>query len=814
MGSDLRFALRSLARRPIVAIVTTIALTIGIAANAIMFGLVDQLMLQPPQVVKDPATVRHIYIQQHRNGDLLGSSTTAYRLIDDLRAVPAFSGVAAYSGSNSTIGRGPDAKQVMEMAVSQSYFRVLGVQPVLGRDFLPDEDKPPQGPLVTIIGNGLWERAFGGARDVVGRQLVVDGKRFTIVGVAPAGFTGVDRYPIDLWVPMSAVTADRIGQDWAQTQHAFWVQAVARLAPDVNRTLAERQATTVFRSAIKGWREFGSDSNGVIRLGSLAAGTTADGFSPEAKVAVWLLGVSAMVLLIACANVANILIARTIERRREIAVRLALGASRGRLLRQLLIEASVLAAIATLVALVVARVGGILVQRVLLPGVSWNDSVIDRRVLGFTLLAAVLCVLLSGLAPAIQGARGSVNEGLKSSSRQIAGGGGRARALLLAIQVSLSVILLVGAGLFVRSLRHVVDYDVGVDLDRVALVMFNVGQAKLSNADFRDLYREARDRAAALPGVQRVALVSGTVPGRMATGFSVTVPGHKMIDFPGGGPYSVFAGRDYLMTVGTHLVRGRLFTPEEEASSSPVLIVNRVVADGYWPGEQAIGKCAKLGDDKEPCRTIVGVVENSMMFKLVGDDRAMLYIPPDPRSDDYQPSALVVRSRGSVERLLPLLQRTLQGIRPSVMYVNIASYADIVAPQMRPWRLGALMFSIFGILATIIAAVGLYSVMAYWASQRTHEIGVRLALGAQPRDVVRLIATQASRTVVIGLAVGVLLALFFSRWIADLLFETSPHQLSAYATAGITLGVAALVAMIVPARRVASVDPAEALRTE
>jgi predicted permease len=473
----------------------------------------------------------------------------------------------------------------------------------------------------------------------------------------------------------------------------------------------------------------------------------------------------------------------------------------------------VLAIIATSVALVVARLGGTVVQRVLLPGISWNDSVIDGRVLGITLVVAVLCVFLAGLAPAIQGARAGVNEGLKSSSRQIAGGSGRVRASLLAIQVSLSVILLVGAGLFVRSLRRVVAHDVGVDLDRVALVMFDVGHAKLSSAEYRELYGEARDRAMRLPGVERAALVSGTVPGRMASAYGMIVSGKKSIDFPGGGPYTVVADGGYLTTIGTHVVRGRLFTPEEEAAPSQVMMVNRMVADAYWPGEQPVGKCITIADEKY-CRTIVGVVENSMLFKFVGDGAAMLYFPPDRALSDYQPSALVVRSKGDAAQLVPLLQRTLHGLRPNVTYVNVASYADIVAPQLRPWRLGATMFSMFGILATIIAAVGLYSVMAYWASQRTHEIGVRMALGAEPRDIVRLIATQATRTVALGLVAGVLLALLLSRWIADLLYETSPHQLSAYAAAGLALGAAALVAMIVPARRVASVDPAEALRTE
>jgi hypothetical protein len=349
----------------------------------------------------------------------------------------------------------------------------------------------------------------------------------------------------------------------------------------------------------------------------------------------------------------------------------------------------------------------------------------------------------------------------------------------------------------------------------VALVTLDIGQMKLSGAEIRDLYREARDRVAAVPGVERAALVGGTVPGRETTAFNATVPGRKSIALPGGDrwPYMVIAGRDYLATIGTHLVRGRLFTPEEEAAPSRVMLVNRVVANAYWPGADPIGQCVMLGEEKS-CTTVVGVVENVMLFKLVGDDRGMWYLPPSHETDGFRPSALAVRSSGDVERLVALLHRVLRGLRSNTVYVDIAPYTEIVAPQMRSWRLGATMFSMFGTLATLIAAVGLYSVMAYWASQRTHEIGVRMALGAETHDVVRLIGVQAGRTVLLGLCAGAVLAAVLSRWVADLLYDTSPYEVSVYILAALTLGIAAIVAMIVPARRVAAVDPAVALRAE
>ena len=813
IASDLKYALRGLFRRPALAIVTVMALTIGISANAVMFGAVDQLMLEPPAYVRDPGSIRRIFIQQHQDGKPTGGTTVPFRLFAALRAVPAFSEVAIYSGSSFTMGSGPDAQMVGGVAVTQNFFRALGVQPALGRAFLPEEDRPPQGPLVAILSDGFWHRVFGGARDVIGKTVSLDDKPFTIVGVMPPGFTGVDRYPTDLWVPMSAVMADLIGKDWETTPNSYWVQGVARIRPNETVALAARQATTVYRNELRSWNQPWQDSTGVIALGSLAAGSTPLGLSPEASVAAWLFGVSAIVLIIACANVANLLIVRTIERRREIAVRMALGASRGQLLRQLLMEAALLSALATVAALVVARLGAGIVQRVILPAVSWDGGIIDGRVLTFTLLIAVLSIFLAGLGPAIQAASTSVNESLKASSRQIAGGGRVLRSALLTVQVSLSLILLVGAGLFVHSLRQVTHRDVGIDIDKVVLVM-PTNRRDAPPEQLGQWYRAAHDRAASLPGVARVALVASTIPGRMTSAWSVTVPGQKAIEFPGGGPYFTQAGSDYLATMGAKIVRGRGYTPEEERGPSRVMLVNSIVANAYWPGGDAIGQCVKLGDDK-PCTTVVGVVENIMLFKLVNDDRASIYVPwTHPEFKNTLASGMVVRARANGEELVPVLHAAMRTVSQSAPFVSIVPYTQIVAPELRPWRLGATMFSIFGILATIIASVGLYSVMAYWASQRTHEIGVRMALGARAADIVRLLATHAGRTVGAGLVVGAIVALGLARGVGNLLYDTSPREPMVYVLAAGALALAAVVAIIVPARRVTRVDPATALRSD
>jgi predicted permease len=374
-------------------------------------------------------------------------------------------------------------------------------------------------------------------------------------------------------------------------------------------------------------------------------------------------------------------------------------------------------------------------------------------------------------------------------------------------------VLLAGAGLFVRSLRHVTQRDVGIDIDKVVLVM-PTHRRDTPPQELGQWYRAAHDRASALPGADRVALVGSTVPGRSATGWSITVPGRKAIEFPGGGPYFTQAGNDYFATMGTKIVRGRGFTPEEESGPSRVMLVNSIVADAYWPGENPLGQCVNLSDDKA-CTTIVGVVENMMLFQLVNDDRASIYVPwTHPEFNSSLASGMVVRARGDGEGLVRGLLAAMRSLSPPVPFVSVEPYTQIVAPELRPWRLGATMFSIFGILATIIAAVGLYSVMAYWASQRTHEIGVRMALGARAADVVRLLAAHAGRTVGAGLAIGAIVALGLARGVADLLYDTSAREPVVYVLAAAALALAAVVAIIVPARRVTRVDPATALRSD
>jgi predicted permease len=503
-----------------------------------------------------------------------------------------------------------------------------------------------------------------------------------------------------------------------------------------------------------------------------------------------------------------------LQRRREIGVRLALGVTRGRLMRLLLTEAALIAAIAAVVALGVAYGASHLVQRVLLPDIVWSESVLDARVLGVTLAAGVACVLLAGLGPALVGIGTQVSESLKAGSRQVAGGRNRVRFALMTLQAALSIVLLIGAGLFVRSLRNVVNRDVGIDRARVLRVTMPLGSFGFDTVQSEDIYRMGVERARALPGVTHATVVRLSVPMGGANATRFAVPEIEQVRFGLGGPYFSMIGADFFPAVGAPIVRGRNFTEAEARVPSRVLIVNELVARGYWPGGDPVGKCARVGSDTL-CSEIVGVARNVMQFRLILDERAMVYVPSShPAFRNLPPGALLVRVSGDAAATTALVRRELQQLASSMPFVTVKSYEELVAPQLRPWRLGAAMFTLFGVIALLIAAVGLYSVMAFWVSQRTQEIGVRMALGAQRTDVVRLVAWQSSRAVGAGLLLGAIAAALSSRWIAEMLYETSPRDPLVYGIAAVLLAVAALLASIVPARRSAAIDPATAIRTE
>jgi putative ABC transport system permease protein len=375
------------------------------------------------------------------------------------------------------------------------------------------------------------------------------------------------------------------------------------------------------------------------------------------------------------------------------------------------------------------------------------------------------------------------------------------------------VILLVGAGLFVTSLRNVVTRDVGVDHDRVLRVTMPLRRFGFDSAAVEGVFATGAERIRRIDGVATVAVARMTIPLGGATARGFEVPGVKTPKIPGGGPYNSAVTSGFFPTIGARIIEGRDFTAEEDRTGARVLIVTEQLARAFWPGQSAVGKCARFGGDKA-CSPIIGVVGTVLQFSLVNDDRAIAYAPSRHPGVEGAPQAMLIRATGDPEALVGTVRRELQALAPTMPFVRVQPYSTILAPQLQPWRLGATMFTVFGVIALLIAAIGLYSAMAYWVSQRTHEIGVRMALGAQRRDVIRLIVSQGARAIIGGLVLGGAVALFASRFVTDLLYETSPTDPRIFAAAALLLAFAALVALIVPVRRSTVIDPALSMRSD
>jgi predicted permease len=820
LGQDLRYVSRAIRHSPGFSAMVVLTLGIAIGANAAMFGIIDRLMLRGPAHVVDPDRVVRLYATERNGNEESTESVVGYVTYAHLRAnARDFEDLAVYASTEATVGVGAEAHRIQLGRVSWNFFPLLGVRPRLGRFFGADEDHPPRGENVVVIDEGYWRRSFGGDARVVGRTMVIDGVTYTIVGVAPQGFTGAELERRDGWVPISLPYWGP-GPEWPNAWDVSWLQIVARVKPGVTFERASVEATAAHRHAYDGPpnHTMAAASISVAPLRFNRAGKE----QIVTRVSRWLVAVAAIMLLIACANVANLFLARATRRRREVAVRLALGIGRGRLVRLLVAESAVLGLVGGAAGLAVAFAGGRFVRSILLPNVAWTDAAVDVRVLVVTALTALATGVLVGLLPALQGTRLELSSALKSGVREGGAHRNRTRSILTVTQAALSVVLLVGAGLFLSSLRKVYGLRLGIEPDKVITMSLDwPSMASLpENAKDRErlrrnlAYESALERVRELPGVEHAAVVVGT-PFQSSMSIALRVPGRDSLpQLPGGGPYVRAVSDDYFVTAGTRVTRGRAFTRADVTRAERVAIVNETMARTLWPNRDPIGECLLM--DTMPCSRVVGVVEDARRFGLREDPAMQYYIPlGEERPLGFGGRKMFVRPRGGdVAALRETLRAEMLRLDPSVSYVTVAALQDSVDPQIRPWRLGATMFGVFGGLALLVAAIGLYSVIAYLVTQRTHELGVRIALGAQVGDIVRLIVRYGVGLAMVGVVIGALLSINAGRWIEPLLFETSPRDPAVYLLVTAVLVVVALVASLVPAWRAARVDPLEALRTE
>jgi putative ABC transport system permease protein len=814
---DTRYALRGLRAKPGFTASIVLTLALGIGANAAMFGIVDRMLFRSPAYLRDAEHVHRVYMSRVADREERTSAYTSFpRYLDFVRWTHAFSSFATFATWRIAVGDGDGARLTPVAGVSASYFDFFDAQPSLGRFFSAREDSVPTGSPVVVLSYAQWQLAFGGRADVVGTQIRVGHTMCTIIGVAPQHFVGVEDGMVPaMYIPITTFLWDARPTDYSKNYNWQGRALIARQKPEFSVVAANADLTAAFqRSWIAANAADPRNARPIevarprailgpvqIKRGPLAG--------PEAKVVVWVSGVAAIVLLIACANVANLLLARAVTRRREIALRLALGVSRGRLVRQLLTESLALALLGGIAGLAVAQWGGAIIRALFLPTDVATTIFTDRRTVAVTLLATLAAAIVTGLAPALQAIRHDLARSLGAGGRDTGARSSRLRTSLVVLQATLSVVLLVGAGLFVRSLLNVRGLHLGYDVRPVLVVTDNPRGVKLTTAERIALESRLVDAARAMPGVVAATPVSSVPfwgyeePYLFVSGDTVNRLGDFVLQ--AGTP-------DYFRTMGTRIVRGRSFDDRDRAGAARVVVVSQSMAKLLWPARDPIGQCIRIEADTAPCTTVVGVAEDLHMRSLKGQHEYTYYVPIAQYRDAA--GTLLVRVSGDAADYVEPVRRQLQRVMPGAAYVTAEPFQNMVDPTMQSWRFGATMFVAFGALALALAGIGLYSMIAYGVAQRRQEIGIRIALGASRANVVRLVVRGGLRLVIVGVIAGGAISLWTGKWLATLLFRESPSDPAVYGgVAAVLIGVS-LVATAMPAIAASRLDPNVALRAD
>jgi predicted permease len=812
---DIRYALRGLRRSPGFALVAVLTLGLGIGANTAIFSVVNAVLLRPPAQVREPDRLVWLYTSDY-SGPRYGASSYADYL--DFRAgATQLAGLAAFTPRSLDLGTGGAASRVLGEEVTGNYFAVLGVVPALGRVFAPDDGRAVAAQPVAVVSYGLWQRAFAGDSAVVGRAIRVNGHTFTVIGVAPPHFTGSIRgAQMDLWVPYLArnVLVPGSGDLMARGDRGLFL--VGRLAPGATLAAAQTSVNVIARRLHDAYPRSWTDVHQEPRAITLVAERDARVIPQLRGAVVGLLGllmtVVGLMLLICCANVANLLLARAAGRQREVAIRLALGAGRGRLVRQLLTESVLLAGLGALVGVLLATwtTGLLMAFKPPLPVPVALDLSIDRGVLLFTAAVAGLAGLIFGVTPARAAARLDLVSALRRGARESAPRRRRPalRSVLVVSQVAMCVILLALAGLMLRSLRAAQAVDLGFDPQHVALFSVELSNQGYGDARARQFYDDLARQVGSLPGVRAVSLAESTPLSLSYNRRGVSVEGYQ----PAPGEDLEFGanvvGPGYFGLMRIPMARGREFTAQDRTGSLPVVIVNESFARRFWPGEDPMGTRVQNGD---ALRTVIGVARDSRIRSVTAEPEPYFYLPylqgPEPNM------ILAVRTAGDPAAITPAVRRDVSALDPDLP-VQAGTMEEALGVSLFPQRVGAALLSIFGALGLVLASIGLYGVVAYAVAQRTRELGIRVALGAEARDIFRVVLGHGVRLMAVGLAIGVGLALLLTRLARGLLVGVSPTDPLTLGGVAAILMVVGLVASYVPARRATRVDPLVALRDE
>jgi putative ABC transport system permease protein len=800
MLNDFRYAIRQLIKAPSFTIVAIVTLALGIGACTAIFSVVNTVLLRPLDYT-DPDRI--VVIRETQLPQFPEFSVSPPNYIDWEKQTKSYEYIAAYSGAALNLTGEGEPQRLTGVKATAHYFDVYGVKAILGRMLLPEEDAVGKNHVV-VLSHGFWQRVFGGAKDVVGRSIQLNGEPYQVVGVAPYGFGVASK--VEVWTPM-AFKPDEIKND---ARGGHYINVVGRLKPGVTFAQAKAELDVIaaqlavqYPDPQKGW--------GIFMM------PIQDYMVRDVKPVLYtLLGAVGCVLLIACANLANLLLARATARHREISIRAALGAGRGRLIRQLLTESVVLAMCGGIAGIILARWGLdslLALAPTSLPRIS--EIHLDSGVLLFSLGLSAITGLVFGIAPAWLAARADVNEALKQGTRGSTEGGarGRLRSALVVVEVTFALVLLGGAGLLARSFMALANVNPGFIPENATLVRLSLPGKKYAENDQQIAFANALlERLKNLPGVQAVGLThSMPLVSDYVLGFNIEGrPPIAPSDLPSLNYYAVTP--DYFRAMGIRLIRGRVFTPQDDAKAPRVAIINETMARQFFPNEDPIGKRVNITNGPETWREIVGIVGD---IKQYGVDKTT-------SAQGYEPFAqvpftslnVVLRTSGSPAAVLGSLRPAVYAVDKDQPVGIIRPLEEIMSESIARQRFAMLLLTVFSSVALVIAAVGIYGVMAYNVVQRTGEFGIRMALGAQQRDVLRLVLTQGGKLIGLGLAIGLLATLAASRAMGSMLFNTSAYDPLTLTTITLVLAAVALVACFFPANRATKVNPIEALRTE
>ena len=803
LWQDLKYGVRALAKSPGFTAVAVAALALGIGANTAIFSLVDSIVWRPLPY-RNPEQLVNLYTSNPKTGS--GRSSSSYGdALDWQEQNQTFQDIAVAATWTFNLTGRELPERILGVRASGNLFTVLGVQPVVGRVFTPEDDVP-DGENVAVIGYALWHRSFGGEPGIVDQAVTLNGRPHTIIGVMPPGF----HYPatdIELWGTLAG--------NLSESREGRFMNGVGRLAPDVSLAQAQADMDVIaqrleqeYPDSNTGWR---------IHIEPLKE-TVTGSIRPTLLI---LLGAVGLVLLIACANVASLLLTRATSRHREIAIRASLGAGRARLVRQLLTESVLLALFGAAVG-VFGAYWGVEALKVLSPDnlPRLGEVQVDGRVLVFTFGLSMLTVVFFGLAPSLHTVRLELNEWLREGTRTSATRSGRRspRTLLVVAEVALTLMLLIGAGLLIRTFARVLDVAPGFNPERLLTMnVFLTGNKYDTVPKQKAFVKAAMEKIQSVPGVEAAAMISSLPFGETSTSLNFQIEGQEVPT--GEAPLTNYRAVDpaYFRTMGIPLLEGQHLTERDDEDSPPVLLVNEAMSRRFWQGEDPVGQTIRWvnqGKEAGP-HTIVGVVADVKSFGLDSEERPAVYAPYAQRPFFWlRWKTFAIRTGTEPLASVDATRRAILEVDPNLPVYGIASMEELMAEALAGRRFAMLLLSVFAALALILAAVGIYGVMAYAVSQRTREIGVRVALGARRQDILAMILRQGMLLTFLGVCLGLAGAFAMTRYLENLLFQLAPTDPPKFvAVAGLLVAVAAL-ACYLPARRAVKVDPVTALRCE